>query len=85
MQVGLLSSYIRTIMMDTESVSELIVGLNHLHLLAQTDVVVSEAYCETRQVNFVTWLVDIICVSVVLTACVFTLYIVSENTQNSDS
>jgi len=42
-------------MMDTEPVSELLVGLNHLMcLLAREVIVVNEAYCEPGQVNFAT-------------------------------
>jgi hypothetical protein len=58
--------------MDTEPVSELLVGLNHLMCLLAREVVVNEAYCETGQVNFVTWLVDISCVFVVVATHVVT-------------
>lgn len=58
--------------MDTDPVSELLVDLNHLMCLLAREVVVNEAYCETGQVNFITWLVDISCGSVVLAAHVVT-------------
>lgn len=58
--------------MDTEPISELLVGVNHLMCLLAQEVVVNEAYCETGQVNFVTWLVDVSCVCVVLAARVVT-------------